>query len=504
MLFLSISDLYFWHKQKPIFAKINLKMNQPKKIALIGANGSGKTTLLNLICGKLAPDTGSIKTCRLLEFLEQDLNDELLKLSVENFISEKIGDIQPWVIDYALNLARIEQIRPEQKMISLSGGQKTRLSLATILTNVRLFGDEKSTLLLLDEPTNNLDKEGIEWLISILNDFKGSIIFATHERFLIDKIADSIYLIENNLIEEFSCRYDEMKNILSIRRKHQEDEYSRKSKEAQKINLVIKDKKQKVSKITNFRFDKIKSGVPKSSFNNKKNSVQRAEGKIISSLNTKLNLLGDINKPGPEQVIDIQFPNSTQPDSKIIIEIKNIMKSFGKLLVLKNISLSLMGNQKVLISGNNGSGKSSLLKIIAGLIQPDFGICKLGEGIKPGYFAQDIYNLNLEHKVLEELADSGYDRSQLIRLLIKAGIPLESTRGFVKDLSRGQQAKLGFMKLITERPNLLILDEPTNHLDIETKEVIETAILNFKGPIIIVSHDKYLTNKLKFNKEVKL
>ena len=232
MLFLSISDLYFWHKQKPIFAKINLKMNQPKKIALIGTNGSGKTTLLNLICGKLAPDTGSIKTCRLLEFLEQDLNEYQLKLSVENFIYEKISDGQPWVIDYTLNLARMEQIKPEQKMMSLSGGQKTRLSLSAVLTNIRLFGDEKSTLLLLDEPTNNLDKEGIEWLTSTLNDFKGSIIFATHERFLIDKIADSIYLIENNLIEEFSCRYDEMKNILSIRRKHQEDEYSRKSKEA--------------------------------------------------------------------------------------------------------------------------------------------------------------------------------------------------------------------------------------------------------------------------------
>lgn len=504
MLFLSISDLYFWHKQKPIFLKVNLKLNQPKKIALIGANGSGKTTLLSLIYGKLVPDTGSIKTCRLLEFLEQDLDKEQLKLSVEDFISEKIGDSQSWVINYVLNLARMEQISPEQKMISLSGGQKTRIGLAVILTNIRLFGEEKRTLLLLDEPTNNLDKQGIEWLASILNDFKGSIIFATHERFLMDKIADSIYLIGNNLIEEFSCSYDEMKNILSIRRKHQEDEYSRKSKEAQKINSVIKDKQQKVSKVTNSRFDRTKSGVPKVSFNNKKNSVQRAEGKIISSLNTKLNLLGDINKPTREPVIDIQFPNSTQPDSKIIVEMKNIRKSFGDSRVLKNVDLSLIGNQKLLISGNNGSGKSSLLKIIASLIRPDSGICKLGDGIKPGYFAQDIYNLNLEHKVLEELADSGYDRSQLVRLLIKAGITLESTKGAVKDLSRGQQAKLGFMKLIVERPNLLILDEPTNHLDIETKEVIETAILNFKGPMIIVSHDKYLTNKLKLDKEIKL
>jgi macrolide transport system ATP-binding/permease protein len=504
MLFLSISDLYFSHKQKPIFAKINLKINQPKKVALIGANGSGKTTLLNLIYGKLAPDTGSIKTCRSLESLEQDLNNEQLKLSIMDFISEKIGDSQPWVVDYALNLARMEQIGPEQKMISLSGGQKTRLGFASLLANIRLFGDEKSTLLLLDEPTNNLDRWGTEWLISILNDFKGSIIFSSHERFLIDKIAGSIYLIENNDIEEFNCGYNEMKNILSIRRRHQEDEYLKKSKEAQKISSLIKAKKRQISKASNLKFDSKKSGVSKMSFNNKKNSVQRAEGKVVSSLNTKLNSLGDINKPTSEPVIDIQFPNSAQPNSKIIIEMKNITKSFDNLVALKNINLSLTGNEKILVSGNNGSGKTTLLKIITGLIQPDFGTCKLGEGIKPGYFAQDIYNLNLEHKVLEELVDSGCDVSELVRLLIKAGIPLESTRAVAKDLSRGQQAKLGFMKLITEKPNLLILDEPTNHLDIETKEVIEKAILNFEGPMIIVSHDKYLTNKLKLNKEIKL
>lgn len=504
MLFLNISNLYFSHKQKLIFSKINLKISQPKKIALIGPNGSGKSTLLNLITNKLHPDGGSLMCQSSFDYLEQDVQQDELRLTIKQFIFSKIGSYEDWLINYALQLSVIINVNLSSIIADLSGGQKTRIALASLITKIKFLEAEDKTLLLLDEPTNNLDKQGIDWLISVLANFKGTIIFATHERFLIDKVADKIYLIKNKTIEEFSCSYSELKQELNLRELEKINEYQAKSKEAKKLNNLIKEKQSQVAKVDKLRFDRKKSGAPKISFNNKKNSVQRANGKIVSSLNTKLSLVEGAEKPNTKPIIDIKFSLSDQPESKVIFKIEKVTKSFGKIKVLDKLNLSLIGNQKVLVSGDNGSGKSTLLKVVAGSIEPDSGSRHIGEGIKIGYFAQDNYHLNFNNKILDEINSPNYDKAKLISLLLKAGIQIESIQGLVSGLSRGQQAKLGLIKLIVSNPDILILDEPTNYLDIEIKEAIEESLLKFNGPIIIVSHDSYLIGKIKFDKEIKL
>jgi ATPase subunit of ABC transporter with duplicated ATPase domains len=504
MLFLNISDLYFSHKQKLIFSKVNLTISRAKKIALIGQNGSGKSTLLDLITDKIRPDRGSLKSQASIEYLEQDVQQDKLGLTIKEFIFSKTNNSEDWLTNYALQLSGIIGLNLNYIIANLSGGQKTRIALASLITKIKFSGAEDRTLLLLDEPTNNLDKQGIDWLSSILNSFRGAIIFATHERFLIDRIADTIYLIENKTIEEFNCSYGELQQVLRLRGSEDLNKYHARTKEAKKLNNLIKEKQSQVAKVDKLRFDRKKSGVPKISLNNKRNSVQRANGKIVSSLNTKLSLVEGAEKPNTKPIIDIKFSVSDQPEAKVILKLEEIKKSFGKIKVLDKLNLSLIGNQKVLVNGNNGSGKSTLLKVVAGLVEPDSGSRYIGEGIKIGYFAQDTYHLNFNNKVLNEIDSENYDEAKLISLLLKAGIPIESIQGLVGNLSRGQQAKLGFIKIIASNPNFLILDEPTNHLDIETKEVIEEAIINFNGPILMVSHDKYLTAKLKFDQDLKL
>jgi ATPase subunit of ABC transporter with duplicated ATPase domains len=208
-----------------------------------------------------------------------------------------------------------------------------------------------------------------------------------------------------------------------------------------------------------------------------------------------------VEAPDKIAVLDVRF-GAQIPSSKLVFKLSGVGKSFGKKEVLKDFDLEVRGPERVLVAGKNGSGKSTLLSLMAGKLSADSGEIVFGENLSLGYFSQDVYGLDLDQTALESLEFLEKDRARIYTLLIKAGISKSSADKKLKELSRGQQAKVGFVKLMLAQPEVLILDEPTNHLDIATKEAIEKALDGFGGAIIAASHDRYFVAKLKVSKVV--
>jgi ATPase subunit of ABC transporter with duplicated ATPase domains len=502
MLFTLISNINFSYQNKNIFKNLNLQIDARSINFLIGPNGSGKSTLLSLMSGDLKPDEGNVKTSCNTEFLHQDIQEPDLNLSVSEFIQKVTGMDEDWVQALVLETADLTGLSLNLKMLNLSGGQKTRLSLSSILTKLSINGDENRTLLLLDEPANNLDAEGIDWLISSIRNFRGAILISTHDRWMMDSLNGRILEIKDLKLNEHNCSYTDYLQEVNNKRKLAQDDYEKNLKEKKKLTKLVQDLRQESHKVSHAKYDR-SLGVPKMSFNKTKNSLERSIGSRTSALNTKLNK-AVADRPELEETINIKFKSDGNFQDREVIKLSEIGKKFGDKQVLDYINMSVIYGQNTLVSGRNGSGKTTLLKIIANILKPDQGELSLVPNLKIGYFSQDTYGLNLNLTVAEVLTDNNVQGKKTSVIAVQAGIKHADFSKRISQLSRGQQAKIGFIKLMMENPDVLILDEPTNHLDIKTKEAIESAISSFDGAIIIASHDKYLTSKIKFKKEMRL
>jgi ATPase subunit of ABC transporter with duplicated ATPase domains len=279
-------------------------------------------------------------------------------------------------------------------------------------------------------------------------------------------------------------------------------EYEKYISEVSKLNKFVKRTQDLNSKTSNESFNKVKH-ESRTAFGYDKWHSEVSFGKQINSAQSKLVRLGDMERPEKESILDVRL-NSNIMSSKVILRIKNLSKSFRERLVLSGINLEVRGPERVLISGKNGSGKSTLLNLIVGRSEADFGEIVKGEALSFGYFSQDIYGLDQLRTPIEELNFLERDRARCYMLCVKAGLTKQSADKKISELSRGQQAKLGFVKLMLTQPDVLVLDEPTNHLDVQTKEAIEKALDGFGGAIILASHDKYFVEKIGISQELAL
>lgn len=497
MNLISIENICKSFSEKPLIENISLGIDEDAKIGLIGLNGTGKTTLLKIIGGVVEPDSGKITRTKgkTIEYLPQNIDfngentvlEQVFKGSSDNLslvkryrnalensdttnseiikLTEEMDRKNAWALESEAKsiLTRLGITNFKENINNLSGGQKKRVALAQVLIN-------SSDLLILDEPTNHLDNSTIEWLEEYLKNRKGALIMITHDRYFLDKVVNEIIELENGNIYSYKGNYN----------------YYLEKKSEREEREVGTERKRK--SILRKELAWMKQGAKARS------TKQKARIERYNELNSRE---ASIKK----DELDISI--ATTRLGKKIIEVKNIEKNFEGKKIIDDFSFTLLRDDRIGILGDNGSGKSTLLNIITGNLEPDNGIVDIGETINIGYFTQETEMMNLEMRAIEYIRENGEFIETLDGTKISASqmmerflFPPNEQWTPLGKLSGGEKRRLYLLRILMASPNILILDEPTNDLDIDTLTILEDYIDEFKGAVIVVSHDRYLLNKV--------
>lgn len=488
----------------PILNDINFEVKTNERIALVGENGSGKSSLLNIIAGTIKPDSGtiSIRKNAKIAYLKQLIENRNDNITVKDALYEGVkdlmnlrdklteyeekitnstpNDIERLIVRYTnlqtefINMsgyeidAKVEKVIKgfkidktilSRKFNSLSGGEKTIITLASIIIS-------EPDILLLDEPTNYLDIDTLEWLEDYLRKYKGTILMISHDRYFLDEVATKIILLENKKINIFHGNYTK---------------YLKENEE--RINKEFKDYKDQQKQIKAMEAS-IKRLIEYGNIAKNEMFFKRAE-----SIRKRLDKLEKLQKPIEKDSIPLQFRSTRS--GNIVLELNNININYPDKTILKDASLKIFYQEKICLLGNNGSGKSSLVKYI--LTQSN----NYGTNIKIGYIPQEISFEDENKTVYEEAKDFFIgDETHLRSALSKFYFFKDNILKRLKNLSGGEKVRLKLFCLIQKDINFLILDEPTNHIDIETKEILESALKEYKATLLFISHDRYFINSL--------
>lgn len=460
-----------------ILSHIDFEINEGEKIALVGRNGAGKTTLLRLIAGELAPDRDdrrsapAIRSSRALtvELLrqtdpaggERTVEEELMagcpapgSWDRERFAYEREYD----VLFTGLGFQREDKKR---KLSSFSGGERTKLRLIRLLLSC-------PDILLLDEPTNHLDLESLGWLERYLRTYKKAVVIVSHDRFFLDRTAELVYELERGRLTRYVGNY-------TAYREQKAKQYALQKKASQRQEAERERLQQMVER---FRHKPTKAAFVRA----KKKAIERMET-VEPPLEDGAHLFTGELAP-------------LVPGSKWVLEAEHLSIGYDRPLL--ELSLRVRRGQKIGILGENGSGKSTFLKTVAGFLEPFKGSCRLGNNITIGYFDQFSAELSSPKTVAEHFGDLFPALTQKeVRDILGAYLfrGREASRR-VSELSGGEKARLVLAELLWSRPNLLILDEPTNHMDIQAKETLESAFQAYTGTILFVSHDRYFIRQV--------
>ena len=495
-----------------VLDKINLTVNEKDRLGIVGVNGAGKTTLFNIIAGALeaeayenASDAVYVRKGLKIGYLRQveavesqnTLYGEIRRSFAEidriaaqlEALTEKISCAKPDSAEYAglaekfdklssyyqsiggydtefkirrvLNGMGFSDKSPDMKAGELSGGEKTRFALAKLLC-------EEPDLLLLDEPTNHLDFETRAWLEEYLSSFKGAILAVSHDRFFLDKIADGICELDNGKLKRYKGNYTEF--------------YAQKKEETKNALKEYEKQRAQLAKMEKFVRKNLAASASVNSVGSRVKALEKAER---------------LEKPLEEpRDVRFEFGFDAQP-VKETLSVKNLSVSVGGKKLFENVDLTLFRGEKLAIVGANGVGKTSFIKALTGEI-PFSGRVNWGAGVKTGYFEQECRNLVLSNTVYDEVCRhfsllTPYDvRSLLARVLI-FGDDVEKRVG---ELSGANRSKVALAILMRKRPNVLVMDEPTNHLDYKAMEGLDKALSDFDGTLLLVSHDRFLLNRV--------
>ena len=490
-----------------VLSEINFSVSDKEKIALVGRNGSGKTSILKCISGEvpLVSGTGdekfsfSISGAPKIGYLQQvSLNDDLtlrqeilsaykdvveLENKLQNLLDKMSENPSDENVDaYSRAMERFENIGGylykkeyltavskfgfsaedlDKKLSCLSGGQRTKIALMKLLL-------EKPDVLLLDEPTNHLDIAAVEWLEGYLKNYKNSVVIVSHDRMFLDRIVGVVYEIEYGVTTRYKGNYTAFL-----------------AQKQQAYDKALKDAKWKSAEI-----DRLRKIVER--FRYKATKAAMAQSKL-----KEIERLGTVETP--RRFDTSTFASSFQPEYESVRDalfVKDLVFGYDK--PLGEISLAVERGQKIGVIGSNGTGKSTLLKTITGLVPPLSGDVRFGVKTRVGYFDQTIAATKSELSVLEDFRaefpelNDGEIRKTLGGFLLSG----DDVFKCVKDLSGGEKVCLALSKIFRRRPNFLILDEPTNHMDIIGKETLEKLLMDFSGTVIVVSHDRYLINRV--------
>lgn len=506
-MILSCNNISKSFNDKKILSDVSFNLNDQEKAAIVGINGAGKSTLFKIITNELPADKGDV-------IIPKDASVSYLSqhpdITSNRTIYEEMLDAKKDIIEMENSLRDIEiQMKhaTDDKLQSLmnrysalshdfelkngfaykseingilyglgfndndfskniqtlSGGEKTRVFLGKMLIS-------SPELILLDEPTNHLDMNSIIWLENYLSSYKGALLIISHDRFFIDKVATKIIEIENSNSRVFTGNYTDYAKKKDALYKDQLKAYLNQQKEIKHQQEVI---------------DKLKS------FNREK-SIKRAE-----SREKMLDKIEVMDKPA---LINDKMKLSFETDitsGNDVLKVSNLSKSFNEKHLFSDINFEIHRGEKVAILGDNGTGKSTILKIINELIKPDSGNIEIGTNVYIGYYDQELKNLNEENTIFEEISNTSFEISGTkVRNILAAFLFTEDdVFKKISSLSGGEKARVSLIKLMLSKANFLILDEPTNHLDMASKEILEEALNDYEGTLLYVSHDRYFINK---------
>ncbi len=510
MIILSVNGLTKSFLSENILENVTFSISDRDKVGIVGDNGSGKTTLFNLLIKDLSADSGDINFAKNinLSILKQNISytsdksvyEECLEVFEKIILLEK--EIRELEIEMGNKDLSEEEIRKlfdiyeskrhyfeenngysynskirgvlfglgfleqdfSKSVNNLSGGQKSRLHLAKILL-------KPSNLILLDEPTKHLDIESIQFLESYLREYRGSCLIISHDRYFLNAVCNKIFSIENKKLKSFNCGYDE---YISRREKDFEVNrhlYEKQQKEISRQKEII----QRFENYGNNRF--IKQASSRRKLLDKMDLIENPE---IYKNSMKLKLVPEVES------------------GKDVLTISDLSMGFNDKILFDDIKLNVYKGDKIGLVGKNGVGKTTLFKIICNNLEAIKGKCDLGARVSIGYYDQEQKTLSNQNTVMDEFWDA-YPKMNNFEVrshLAKFNFFDEDLFKSVGELSGGERARLELLKLMLSKSNFLLLDEPTNHLDIESKEVLENAIVDYSGTVLIISHDRYFLNKV--------
>ncbi len=490
-----------------IIKNASFHIEEREKAAIVGINGAGKTTLLRIIMGEYQADSGEVIIAKdkTIGYLAQHQNlagddtiyDELMSVKKDIIeLEQKIrrlelemhskegAELEAVMEAYSKSTHQFElqngyayksevvgvlkglgfdESDFDKKMSTLSGGQKTRVALGRLLLS-------KPDIIMLDEPTNHLDMNSIAWLENYLVNYDGSVIIVAHDRYFLDKVVTKVIEVERGVVSVFSGNYSDY----AAKKKQLMDA---KLKEYYNQQRDIKHQEEVIAKLKSF---------------NREKSIKRAE-----SREKMLDKIEVIDKPITEQETMHFKLEPAKESGNDVLSIEGLSKSFGDNRLFSDVSFEIKKGEKVALIGNNGTGKTTILKIINHIIDADAGKVRLGANVEIGYYDQEHNVLHMDKTAFDEIGDAYPDmtNTQIRNMLACFLFTGDDVFKKISDLSGGERGRVSLAKMMLSNANFLILDEPTNHLDIMSKEILESALNRYTGTVLYVSHDRYFINK---------
>jgi len=499
MAFIQFNNVYKSFLDKQILKDVSFSINSSDRIGLIGLNGVGKSTIINIILSKESINSGTVfvdkninigyisqvhhfsdenntvfeeldtvfselhKVYRKIEKMNLELatnpklKDELDKLY--NIFNANDGYSIDYLLNQVINGLDLTNLK-DSLICKLSGGEKTRVSLAKLLL-------QKPDLLILDEPTNHLDLASIEWLEEFLKKYNKAFLLVSHDRVFLDNVCNKIFEIENMKLHEYSGNFSSFMIQKEMILKGEIKEYEKQQDRIKKLNEYI---------------ERNRAG----------RMAKQARGK--QKLLSHLLVHDNPDYTPPKMKLKFEIKNTT---SDSVLTLENICKNFDNKALLKDICLKVYKGEKIGIIGKNGCGKSTLLKLIANKLPLDSGSIKIAQNAVMGYFDQNVDDLYPDNTILQEInTNINYTQEYLRSMAASFLFKDEDVDKRIKDLSGGEKVRVSFIKLIQKHPNFLLLDEPTNHLDIYSIEILEQALSDFQGTLVVVSHNRHFLDSV--------
>jgi len=512
MALVSLRDIHVRFENHSVLEGVTWEIHRGEKVGLVGANGSGKTTLFRIILGQLAPSIGTVtrsrglqiaylpqdptfdstgtlyaEVCKTFEFvraLERRVAEAAQRIAESHDDPETLPDLLAEYDELHRRLEAAGGYRYETcvnevlgglgftpadyelPISALSGGQKCRAALARLLL-------QEADLLLLDEPTNHLDIEATGFLEKFLRNYHGTAVIVSHDRYLLDRVADKIADLDERRVTVYSCRYSEYAEAKRARETAADRAYEKQQAwiaHEREYAARVKADKSRARQVHGRRV---------------RLERMRREGRLLEA------------RPRVRRRMALDFAPAER-SGEMVLRCEGLRKAYGSTVLFEDFSLEVYRGEKIGIVGPNGVGKTTLLKMAMGKVAPDAGEIRLFANQTIGYYDQEHADLNLAHTVIDEIQahrtapQEAEIRSFLARFLFRGGDVYKR----IADLSGGEQSRVVLAKLVWQRPQVLILDEPTNHLDIPGKEALEEALIAFEGAILLVSHDRYFLDRV--------
>ncbi len=474
MNLINIENITKYFTDTPLFENASFTVDEAEKIGIIGINGTGKTTLLKMLVGMEEPDTGTVTRANniVVRYLPQTPDFHKDTTVLEAVMEGKRTHENEWSLesDAKTMLQRLGIVDYDLKVDTMSGGQRKRVALANTLLS-------KADILVLDEPTNHLDSAMADWLEEYLRAYKGALVMVTHDRYFLDSVSNRIVEIDKGKIYSYQTNYT---GFLELKAQRED------------MELATERKRQSILRV---EIEWMRRGARARSTKQKAH-IQRYEQLAAQR--------------GPQQEAQLELSSVSARMGRTTVELQHITKGYNGKTLIRDFSYIFLKNDRIGFIGENGCGKTTLMKLLCGVEQPDAGAVVTGQTIRIGYYAQEIKNdaqaglayMKPDMRVIDYIRNTA-EYVQTVDGSVSASVmldrflfPPEKQYGLLGKLSGGERRRLNLLRVLMEAPNVLVLDEPTNDLDIQTLTILEDYLDHFEGIVIAVSHDRYFLDRV--------